>query len=174
VLAGIPATTAWVRPRAGTVVEVVERLASLAATTVVDLASPLEGSADERPGRFDTARAVLARADAVVAVGDATPVGVSRLVGVLAELTRVARTAPVVAVLNRLRPGAPSSHDLVRVVEDSAPVLACVGVRDDRRVTAAAWEGHVVPDGPFTRAVDGVVDAVMAALQVGACDRETA
>jgi Flp pilus assembly CpaE family ATPase len=79
--------------------------------TVVDIAAPLERDEEivsdviDGPRRNQAALAVLAAADAVVAVCAADPVGVSRFVAAYDQLHESVGAAPIVVVANRVRSG---------------------------------------------------------------------
>jgi hypothetical protein len=112
-----------------------------------DLAVPMA-----RP-RHAIARAVLAEADAIVAVGVATPVGVTRLLAWVADARTLAPRAPLHVVLNRAPKDAFRRRELVGEVEGSFGVASVSVVPHDRRVDTAGWNGTAVGRGPFTRAI---------------------
>jgi MinD-like ATPase involved in chromosome partitioning or flagellar assembly len=135
-----PAAVSQVRPR--DVVDVVTALCARHSQVVVEVAAG---------GGGDVGRALLADAGAVIGVGGAHPVGVTRVLGWAAGLPRDG--APVHIAFNR----APSNKyqraeivaELYRVVTPESLTF----IPSDRRVERAAWAGDLVARGPFTTSV---------------------
>jgi hypothetical protein len=164
VLTGIPNAAVWQQVRAAEVVRVVEELGELVDVIVADGAGSLEDVGGTVRGRFATARALLAEADAVVGVCDASPVGVARLLAWIADAAQLTGDAPFVALVNR----APSPRfrrgELFEELMSAAPLVDVVFAASDPRVVHAAWNGAVVRRGPFTRAIDALASCVQAML----------
>ena len=87
--------------RPGEVVRVIDRLAADGATVVADGLGSLQDLAGPTRGRFATARALAAEADVLVAVCDASPVGVARLLAWTVEARALAPATPVIVAVNR-------------------------------------------------------------------------
>lgn len=135
--------------RAGEVADVVRELAVGRREVVVDLGARAEVGGDRGTG---LARALLAEADRVVAVGAPTPVGLSRLLRWLAGARAVA-AAPLEVAFNRVPAGAFLRSELEAELRRTWSPAGLVFLPADGRVQRAAWAGRPVPRGPFTRAV---------------------
>ena len=159
-VAGLVGGDDWAQVHPGEVEAVIEELAALRSSVIVNLSSGLE-----RPrmgeGRFGLARALVGMADEVVAVGLPDPVSVTRLVRWVSEAQVLNPVAPVHIVMNR----APRSA--YRRSEVSAEIERIFGQSDltflpeDPRVREAGWEGTCVSRGPFVRAVRKVARSVL-------------
>jgi Mrp family chromosome partitioning ATPase len=110
-LPGIPRAGRWSEVRAAALSDVLAIARGLAPLVVVDVAAPLE--ADEElvfdtaaPRRNAAGLLALEEADAVVAVGSADALGVTRLVQGLAELHDAVRGPEPYVVANRVRESA--------------------------------------------------------------------
>ncbi|HEY5335641.1 MAG TPA: hypothetical protein VIJ71_06435, partial [Mycobacteriales bacterium] len=156
----------WPELRPTAVEQVLHVARRLVAFTVVDCAFCLE--TDEElsydsvaPRRNGVARAVLADADHVLAVGSADPVGLARLVRALPELADAAPVAHRQIVVNRLRSGPVSgdpASEVERALRRFAGVTAPVLLPEDRAaVDAALAAGQTVseaaPSSPYRDAV---------------------
>jgi MinD-like ATPase involved in chromosome partitioning or flagellar assembly len=143
-----PAAAAQVRPR--DVLDVLAALAHLRSPVLVEVTG-VQGA--------EIARAVTAEAGAVVGVGAASPVGVTRLLAWIG--TRPANGAPVHLVLNR------SPNDRFQRAELTAEICrtftpaSLTFVPTDRRVERAAWAGELVPRGPFATCVAAVAQTAV-------------
>jgi MinD-like ATPase involved in chromosome partitioning or flagellar assembly len=106
-------------------------------SVVVDLASSLEGGL--RPGlggpdRNELTREILARAEQVILVCAADPVGVHRFLLALQSLRQIALTGEVIAVVNRLRKsvlGAGAKQQLVETLSRLAQLNVAAFIPDD-------------------------------------------
>lgn len=107
-------------------------------------------------GRYGSTRALLAEADAVVGVGLASPVGLTRLLDWTAEVQALAPEATVHLVLNHAPRGNFKRQECGAEIRRTVTPASLSWVPHDPRVPAAAWGGHTVPAGPFTRAVSGL------------------
>ncbi len=111
VLTGISRADRWPEVRPAALEGVLECARGLCAMTVVDCGFGLEQDEElaydtAAPRRHGATLEVLARADVVLAVGSADPVGLQRLVRGLAELREAVPGVQPVVVANRLRPTA--------------------------------------------------------------------
>ena len=176
VLTGITRTERWpeIRPASLEVVWALGR--GLAEITVVDCGFCLE---QDEELSFDTAAprrngatvTTLEKADVVVAVGSADPLGLQRLVRGLPDLREVVPGADIRVVVNRLRSsvvGADPEPQVRAALERYAGVLDAVFVPDDRAALDAALLrgqtiGEVAPRSAARHAI-----AVLAAGLVGA------
>lgn len=129
-----------VRPRE--LLDVVEAVGAIATDVVVDVGSGLG-----RP--WSLGRLVAERADQVVAVGAASPVGVVRLVDWLALLDG----RPVDILVNRAPRDAFRRGEIVEEVTRSVRPASFAFLPEDPAVPTAAWDGRPASTGAFARAV---------------------
>jgi hypothetical protein len=106
----------------------------------------------------------VTEADVLLAVCDASPHGVTRLLGWIVDARRLAAETPVLVAVNR----APSSRsrraELYDEIRASLPLAGVTFVASDDRVGDAAWNGLPVARGAFTRGVDALGESVRAVL----------
>lgn len=107
-------------------------------------------------GRYGSTRALLAEADAVVGVGLASPVGITRLLDWAAEVQTLAPETTLHLVVNHAPRTAFKRQECEAEILRTVTPASLSWVPHDPRVPAAAWRGHTVPAGPFTRAVNGL------------------
>jgi hypothetical protein len=163
----------WPQARPADVLRLLERAGALASHVVVDVAGSLEDLpvSMARP-RHALSRALVVEADAIVAVGAASPVGVTRLVAWIGLARALAPRTPVHAVVNRAPKRAFAQGELVDEVGRAFGVASVTVAPYDRRVEQAAWDGAVVTRGPFARAVGHVAAEVLATLDPSAATNE--
>ena len=169
VLTGLPRADRW-SELAGGLAEELLALGCRQGPVVADLGWCLEtDSAAEhtgRPGRHDLTRDALAAVDAVVVVGTADPVGLSRLVRALADLREFHDAATPHVVVNRMRrslgwePG-----QVVELLGRCGPVLG-ISLLPEARTTLdrAMVAGRGVAElgeSDLSRGFDALVDAVL-------------
>jgi MinD-like ATPase involved in chromosome partitioning or flagellar assembly len=160
VLAGMPNARAWSQVHPGEVVRVIDCIVERPGCVVVDGAGDLEAIGAGARGRHAVARALVAEADTVVAVCDASPHGITRLLAWIADArTLRAEFAPVI-VVNRAPTTRFARAELYRELCDSVAPAAIVFCAADAQVVRAAWHGSVVAKGSFTRALDAVAELV--------------
>jgi hypothetical protein len=106
------------------------------------------------------ASAVISAADVVVGVGGGTPVGVSRLLGWIADVATEARLARVHLVVNCAPADRFRRKEISSEIARTFMPASLLFVPFDRKVDAAAWEGAVVGRGTFTAAVATLADSV--------------
>lgn len=156
VLGGLPNVAAWAQVLPSEVIRVTEAVSRFADEVVVNVGHRLEDVGGGR-GRYGISRALLSEADVAVAVGPATPVGVSRLLEWLAAARVLAPSLPVVVAVNRAPRDRYRRAELVTEITRTFEPWALTFVPEDRRVHHAAWAGRTVPRGTFTRAVERLV-----------------
>jgi MinD-like ATPase involved in chromosome partitioning or flagellar assembly len=171
-VAGIPNPRAWTQTRPGEVMRVIDRLADTADIVVADGAGMLDdvGGSGSR-SRYATGRALVREADAVVVVCDASPQGVTRVLGWAAECREIAPATPLVVVANRAPAARFARGELLDEIAHSFPVVDVVCAPYDTRVTTAAWNGTVTRKGEFVRVIDAVA-AVAAGLPRRDCEAQ--
>ena len=154
VLAGLANPRDWIELRSGDVIEVVRELADDRDRVVVDVGARIEDlSYHGGPDRNGLARAIVAAADEVVAVGVPSPVGVARLIEWLADAGSLLHQTPVHCVFNRIGKSSYQQREVTREFTRSYQAATLSFIPEDRRVFEAAWAGETVPAGPFSRAV---------------------
>ena len=162
VLTGLPRPDRREEVLAGTLPEVVAAVASFA-DVVVDLGSDLHQDAvPGAPGAWTLE--VLEAADAVLVVGSADPVGLTRLAHGLMELREATGGLEARVVVNRTRPTLGwSEREMADVVSQLVPVHSLHFLPDDRTAADRALvAGEPVGHRPsaLATALDGVLDAV--------------
>ena len=163
VVCGLPSVAAWSQVRPGEVLDVLDAVAHARDAVVVDVSSRLEDiGVGVGRSRYGITRAVVGAAGVLVAVGSGTPVGVTRLLGWIAD-ARSLGDAPVHVVVNRCPADGFRRAEIADEIERTFPPAALWFVPDDDRVTTAAWAGSHVAAGPFTRAVAAVAANVLPA-----------
>jgi MinD-like ATPase involved in chromosome partitioning or flagellar assembly len=153
VITGLPNAAAWSDLRPGEVLDVMDALARIHTHLVVDTANRIENVSVDGRGRYAIGRAVLERADVIVGVGSPTPVGVSRLIGWVADTQRLNRRAPLHLVVNRAPRDAFRRAEIAAELERNAPDASVAFLPADRRVETAAWNGSLVPRGRYVHAI---------------------
>lgn len=161
VLAGLSNPRDWIELRPSEVVSVIDELASEKDSVVVDISARLEDlSYFGGPPRYALARALVARADVVVAVGLPTPIGVARLLQWVAAARDVAPDTGIHIVVNKAPKAAYMQGELQTEIVRSYLPASLTFIPEDRRVEAAAWEGEAVPSGPFQKGVQALAEAL--------------
>lgn len=165
VVTGLSRADRWPEIRAGVLADVLDRLTARADHVIVDVSDridPDDPYADPHYDRHQATRAVLDRADRIVLVAAADPMGLQRLVRRL-ESDRAARHADqLVVVVNRVRTSAvgPDPHTRIRsVLSRFAGVEDLVLLPDDpATIDAAVLAGRspleIARRSPFVTAVD--------------------
>lgn len=167
---GLPRPDRWSEVRPGALEHLLELLRGQG-HVVVDtgfcLEDDLAGDLGGRPGRHHLTLAALDEADAVLAVGGADPVGLSRLARGLVELREAVGPVPVRLVVNRMRPTLGwSERDVAAMVEGFGHPVSLHFLPDDRdAVDRALVTGRTLtetaPDSAVVRALGAVADAVV-------------
>lgn len=171
VLTGLPRPDRWVEVREAAFEVLLEQASSLDPTVVVDTGFCLEddpGLYASSTGRNAMTLASLQRADRVVVVGSADPVGLTRLVRGLHDLRdRLPEVTPWVLV-NRMRPSLGwSERDLTATVAGVAPASRLMFLPDDRpaadRALMAGRSLTECGESPLRRAIALLAEELAAA-----------
>ena len=160
VVTGLPRPDRWTEVRAGTV-ELLVETAAREGHVVLDTGFCLEQESDigGRPGRHQMTLAALEIADEVLVVGNADPVGLSRLARALVDLRDAHPTTPIRVVVNRMRPTLGwSERDVAQMVAGFARPTGLHFLPEDRAaVDRALVTGRTLletsPDSPLVAAV---------------------
>jgi MinD-like ATPase involved in chromosome partitioning or flagellar assembly len=175
VLTGLPRADRWVEVRPQAYDGLLTSAARLEPHVVVDTGFCLEqdadgyaaayGGGDGPVGRNAMTLATLGRADRLVVVGSADPVGLTRLVRGLHELTDLSPDAAPLVVVNRMRTSLGwSERDIVAAVCGIRPGATVRFLPDDRaavdRALAAGRSLVECGDSPLSRALADVADVV--------------
>ena len=169
VVTGLPRADRWVEIRAGALEHLLE-VAREHGHVVVDTGFSLEedpaSDFGSRPGRNRMTLGALEVADEVVVVGNADPVGLSRLARALVELRDLTGGAPVRVVVNRMRPTLGwSEKDIAGMVAGFTRLGGLHFLPDDRatadRALVAGRTLAEAGDSALGRAVAGLADALV-------------
>lgn len=153
VLCGLPNVAAWSQVRPAEVIDVIRALCRGHRFVVADVANRLEDVGGGARSRYGISREVVARASVLVGVGQATPVGVTRLLAWVADVRVLNADAPVHLVVNRAPADAFVQAEITDEIRRTYPPASLTFVPHDRRVELAAWDGIAVARGPFVKAV---------------------
>jgi MinD-like ATPase involved in chromosome partitioning or flagellar assembly len=159
-LGGIPNPAGWAQVRPGEVIRVIDRLGNEVENVVVDGLGPLQDVGTSARGRNATAQTLTREADVLVAVCDASPVGVARLLAWIVDARLLAASTPLVVVVNRAPGSAFRRGELYEEITSSVDVIEVAFVPADARVADAAWAGQPVASGRFTKAVGRMTDVL--------------
>ncbi len=119
---------------------------------------PVRGGA---PGPISSA--VLSCSDRLVAVGAASPIGLTRLIDWLA-VVEPSLAHPADVVLNQSPRDAKRKADLVSELVRSYRPASLATAPFDPEVVAAAWDGRPVTKGRYKRAVDAWIEETFGAI----------
>lgn len=159
VLPGLPNVSDWPEVRPGQVADLANELASLFDHVVFNVGSHIEplgfGAATERHG---ISRRLIQEADRVIAVGIPTPVGVSRLLGWLADADRLTGGVPIDVLINRSPRDQFRRGELVEEITRTYQPASFGFIPHDENVERAAWDGTLVGRGRFRKSLDRWVD----------------
>lgn len=154
VLSGLPNPRDWFELRAGEVVEVLAELTRTHPYVVANVGPRIEDLPESGgPSRFAVTRGTLSLANAVILVGAATPIGVTRIIDWLADGRSLVTGKPLHIVLNQHPGSSFVSTEIENELRRTVAPQSMTVVPFDKRVQRAAWDGQLVPRGPFTKSV---------------------
>ena len=168
-LSGMPRPDRWTEVRAQAFEQLLTTAVALDEVVIVDTGFGLpSGPADPFAGaaRDDMTLTALERADSIVVVASADPVGLTRLARGLRELLDTRPEGRVTVVVNRMRPGLGwSESEVAGLVGRIAPGLAVHFLPDDRpaadRALVAGRTIVEVGDSPLRRSITGLAADVI-------------
>jgi MinD-like ATPase involved in chromosome partitioning or flagellar assembly len=157
VLAGLSGERDWMEVRPAEIADVLQALTRSFEHVVVNPGSRLEQVGFGDSGRYGISRQVIATSGRVVAVGDPSPVGVTRMLGWLAEVDSLNPEAPRLVVMNRQPSSRFRRAEIADEITRAVPRARVAFLPTDPQVEAAAWSGKPVTSGPYQRAVRKLV-----------------
>ncbi len=153
VLSGLPNVCAWGQVRPTEVLDVIEAVGRSRRHVIANIASRLEDVGRGGRSRYGISRAVVCDASDVIGVAPATPVGVTRLLGWVAEVRALNAGATIHLAVNRAPRDAFRKAQIEQEIRRTFEPASLVFLPHDPRVEAAAWSGTLVAHGPYTKAV---------------------
>jgi hypothetical protein len=132
---------------------VIEAVGRTRRYVIANIASRLEDVGRGGRSRYGISRAVVCDASDVIGVAPATPVGVTRLLGWVAEVRALNAGATIHFAINRAPRDAFRKAQLEQEIRRTFEPASLVFLPHDPRVEAAAWSGKLVAHGPYARAV---------------------
>lgn len=151
VLTGLPRADRWVEVREAAFGRLLDLAPTLASRVVLDLGFCLEHDGPgygTGPGRHHMTLAALDRADEILVVGSADPVGLARLARGLVELLELVPAASLRVVVNRMRPALGWDAQQVRAMIEGFVTPAGIHVlpHDLAGADRALVAGQPLPD----------------------------
>ena len=116
-------------------------------------------------GALPSERIDAPRFDALIVVGLASPVGMSRLVRAVQEVVATSKAADTVAVVNRVAAGGRRRLEIKSEMARLLPQVPVVLLPEDRSMERAAWDGTCPTRGPFARSVGRIAALIDEATQ---------
>jgi MinD-like ATPase involved in chromosome partitioning or flagellar assembly len=153
VLSGLPNVGAWSQVRPTEVLDVIEAVGRTRRYVIANVASRLEDVGRGGRSRYGISRAVVCDASDVIGVAPATPVGVTRLLGWVADVRSLNAGATIHLAINRAPRDAFRKAELAQEIRRTFEPESLVFLPHDPRVEAAAWSGTLVANGPYSKAV---------------------
>lgn len=158
IVTGLSGDRDWMEVRPSQVVDLLRELGRQFEFVVANCGSHLEQVGFAEAGRFGISRQVVAAADHIVAVGNPTPVGVSRLIQWLENTIALNSSASRRVVVNRRPASRYRQAEIVEEIDRVFPGTPISYLPADHQVEAAAWAGQPVKSGSYVRAVRKLVD----------------
>ena len=173
VITGLPNVGAWSHVRPSEVLGVIDALGRARRHVVANFGSRLEDVGRGGRNRYGISRSVVSEASDVIGVAPATPVGVTRILGWVAEVRAMNATAPVHLAINRAPRDAFRRAEIEKEILRTFEPASFVFVPHDPRVEAAAWSGTLVGSGPYAKAVGELAVKVAQVVPGGARTRRS-
>jgi MinD-like ATPase involved in chromosome partitioning or flagellar assembly len=159
VVPGLANVKDWSEVRPRLVLDVIRELARNHDHVIVNIGSQLESDGfGDGGGRYGMTRALVEAADRMVAVGGASPVGVSRLLHWLSEVETIRDGRRSDVLVNRAPTDQFRRGELVDEITRTYEPLSFAFLPEDPKVTSAAWDGCLPTKGKFARGVERWAD----------------
>ena len=177
VLTGLPRADRWVEVRGPAYDDLLEQATALEPLVVVDTGFCIEHDPDAystATSRHAMTMSTLARADHVVVVGSADPVGLTRLVRSIHDLQELHPDVVPTVVINRMRSTLGwTERDLTSTLGDVHKGLEIFFLPDDRasadRALMAGRSLVESGDSPLRRALAEVANSLVSARLAATC-----
>lgn len=154
---GLANAADWNLIRDGDLITLIDELERAWDHVVINAGPHLEDlGAGMGPDRFGASRATVSRADRLIGVCSASPLGVLRFLDWAAEARALQPDVPIWVVVNRAPKSSYKRAELEQELRQNIgpEILAGLSfVPHDDRVADAVWDGAPVARGPFTKAV---------------------
>jgi MinD-like ATPase involved in chromosome partitioning or flagellar assembly len=178
VLTGLPRADRWPELRPVLLRSVLDNSRALADLTVVDCGFSLERDEEivydtAAPRRNGATLEALERAESVVVVGSADPVGIGRLIRGLDELRTVLPAVAPSVLVNRSRPALGwGADDIAEMIARASGVEVTAVLPDDpaacdRALVQGRGVTECAPDSPLSRALHRVTADLVGAAPAG-------
>ena len=167
VLAGLPSPREWEACGIEDAADLIGMLAEQYDAVIVRVNRHLEDLSPfgVKEGRFGIARRLVADADQLVVVGDPSPMGVTSVLAWIGE-ARSLSGAPVHVAMNHCGKSLYQKGEIVEEIGRTFRSASVVFLPEDLRVRKAAWQGETIPQGRFTKALDPIIDKLVAAARL--------
>ncbi len=156
VVVGLASRDDWSLLRADDALALLEHLSRHWTHVVAKVGSCLE----DLPAtpRYEVSRQVIGRADRIVGVGDASPIGLLHFVDWLVDAVPLCGNAPIDVVLNRAPSNPADRGQLHRELREIAGdrLSEVIFTPPDRRVGRAGWDATTIANGPFFRRLETI------------------
>ncbi len=158
VLVGLASRDDWCLARPDDTADVVAELATHFPTVIARIGPQLE-DLSRHVDRFGMSRLLVGRASRVVGVCDGSTTGVLRFLDWMVDVVGLAGDTRIDVVINRPPRWAGAKAELTDRLRDivGERVSNMIIAPHDRRVVRAAWDGDVIGNGPFLKAIRGLV-----------------
>ena len=154
VIAGLASRDDWMLLRADDVADLVEELAARWPLAVARVGPQLE-DLSRWTDRYEVSRNVVRNSTRIVAVCEASSLGVLRFIDWLVDVVGLVDSTPIDVVLNCCPKSPAARAELVAQLREIAGerIRNIICVPKDKRVERASWDGTTVAKGPFTKAI---------------------
>jgi cellulose biosynthesis protein BcsQ len=116
-------------------------------------------------GPLDGSTALTREFDTLILVGDATPIGVARLVKATGSVLATQPAQSLLVVVNRTGRGSFRRAEILGELDRAFPDVPVVTLPHGTRVEQAAWDGRLSEKGRYGRAIGEVSKVVVRSLR---------
>ncbi len=159
IVAGIPNPREWENLSESEAEDLITELAGGFRNVVVSTSRHLEdlSTFGGTAGRFDVARRLAAKADDVIVVGSASPLGNARLLGIVSDVRQLS-TARIHLYVNKAPSDGFIQGEITEEIERTVSLASLIFLPSDSRVQKASWQGDLVRRGPFVKRIAAAAD----------------